>query len=181
MRFSLGETQFQLAPGFSKAVQFLAFPTVLLSPHLLWAISAPGRGEMFPACGWPPVLFRWGTYSSPALLDYVIPFQTVLCSSGWFADSLDWKWVSCRATQAGSRQRLCVHLSLAGPDLPRCLLLCLCGSLCCVFVGEVVETLRQRESCTGLAVRGLCLLVLWWVQFLPDACKSLSVVLCVVF
>jgi hypothetical protein len=42
------------------------------------------------------------------------------------------------------------------------------SSLHCVIVGEIADTLRQRDI-----YEVLCPHVLWWVQVLPDACRSL--------
>jgi hypothetical protein len=90
-------------------------------------------------------LSRGGAISSPASLP-----NNVLHSSGSLADSLGWKWTSYKAEQASGRQSLCVHLCLACPSLPRCLqLLSFCGSLHCIIVGEVADTLRWREICAG--------------------------------
>jgi hypothetical protein len=50
----------------------------------------------------------------------------------------------------------------------------LCNSLHCVIVGEVADTLRQREICIGSRVSEfLCPHILWCIQVLPDACRSL--------
>jgi hypothetical protein len=70
------------------------------------------------------------------VLEYVVPSKTdsVLHSTGWFADSLSWKWVSYRSAQAGGRQRFCVHSFLVGVGLPRCLQLSLCGWLLLVML-----------------------------------------------
>jgi hypothetical protein len=47
-------------------------------------------------------------------------------------------------------------------------------SLHCVIIGEVADILRWREICTGVwQLEVLCLHVLWRVQILPDACRSL--------
>jgi hypothetical protein len=50
---------------------------------------------------------------------------------------------------------------------------------CC----KVADTLRQREICAGMhQSKVLCLHMLWQVQVLPDACRSLLFsVLCIVF
>jgi hypothetical protein len=84
MSFSLGETQFQLAPGFSKAVQCLAFPTAtaeLPHSHMGFFSSmfgpSPGGGETFSPRIWPPVLSTEGEISSLAVLGYMDRSQTM--------------------------------------------------------------------------------------------------------
>jgi hypothetical protein len=108
--------------------------------------------------------------------------NSVLHSLGRLADSLGWKFISYRAAQAGSRQSFCVCLCLVGPGLSRCLQqLSFCGSLHCIIVWEVVETLKWRDLCRQVAVRGsvsVCILVgpgtpRWFAGF----CHSLHWVL----
>jgi hypothetical protein len=49
-----------------------------------------------------------------------------------------------------------------------------CLSLCCVIVSEAADTLRWSEICAGRQQSEvLCPHVLWQVQVLPDACRSL--------
>jgi hypothetical protein len=50
----------------------------------------------------------------------------------------------------------------------------LCGSLRCIIVGDFADTLRWREICAcEQQWEVLCLHVLWQVQVLSDACRSL--------
>jgi hypothetical protein len=78
MSFCLDETQFQLVPGFFKAVHCLALPTGAaesLFPHMgffssTFCTSPPSRGEI--SRGWQ--------LAPPAVLEYVVPSQTVCCS-----------------------------------------------------------------------------------------------------
>jgi hypothetical protein len=94
---------------------------------------------------------------------------------GWRVSRFTWlKMNQLRGSTAGGRQRFCVCLCLVGPGLPRCLQqLSFCGSLHCVIVGEVADTVRWREICAGMQqLESLCLHILW-VQALPDAYRSL--------
>jgi hypothetical protein len=61
------------------------------------------------------------------------------------------------------------------PGLPKCFQqVFFCRSLCRVIVGEVADTLRWREICTGKQqLEVLCPHILWWVQVLPEAYRSL--------
>jgi hypothetical protein len=162
-------------PSFSKAVQCLAFPTPTQANSARCS-DPPHRqrgnnflhvfGHQFcpERCDWLPSCARiCGSFPN-----------SVLCSPGGLVDSLGWKQISYRAVQAGSRQRFCACLCLVGPGLPRCLQLSLCASLCCIIVGKVADTLRQREICTvGGQSEVLCTHISWQVQVLPNVCRSL--------
>jgi hypothetical protein len=119
--FTSWDCQFQLASGFFKVVQYQAFPTAaseLPLPHMGFSglhsahLSPRKRGNIPSVClatsfvqtecNWLPSCARiWGS----------IP-NSVFCSPGGLAVFLGWKWISCRAAQAGSRQRFCVCLCL---------------------------------------------------------------------
>jgi hypothetical protein len=71
MSFSLGETQFHLAPGFSWAVQCLAFPTGwVLAPC---SAPPPRQRIIFTLCICPPVLSRGSAIGLSAVLEYEDP------------------------------------------------------------------------------------------------------------
>jgi hypothetical protein len=146
----------------------------------------PGKGETFPPCIWPPVLSRGNTISSLIVLEYEVPSQTVCCAHlvGYQTCLVEKGSATGQHRQATDREVLC-PLVFGSPGLPRCLqqLSALWGSLHCVIAGEVEDNLRWSEICAGRwQLEVLCLHVLWWVQVLPVAFRSLPFsVLCVVF
>jgi hypothetical protein len=85
--FSCWDCQFQLAPGFSKPEQYLAFPTVAsesLHAHMGFfsSMSYPSpksREEIFPLCLDTSFVLRGATVS-PAVLEYEVPSQTLCCA-----------------------------------------------------------------------------------------------------
>jgi hypothetical protein len=86
---------------------------------------------------------------SPAVLEYMVPSQTVYCVHLVGLQIHLVENVSVTAS-AGRRQTEV----FVGPGLPRCLQLFLCGFLCCVIVDKVADTLRQRDLCRWMAVGG---------------------------
>jgi hypothetical protein len=153
--FSWWDSQFQLAPGFSKTLHCpVAFPMVVaksLHPPTCCFSSAlcpspPGRGDIFPPCISSPVLFKGGAISSPAVLEHEVPSQCVVLT--WWVCRFTWLKMDQLQGSAGRWQTevLC-PLCLAGPSLPWCMLLCLCSSLCCIIVDKVADTVRRREIC----------------------------------
>jgi hypothetical protein len=127
-----------------------------------------------------PVLSR-GHAIGFLVLEYEVPSQTACCAylAGKQIRLLE---NGSAAGQAGGKQRFCVCLCLAGPSLPRCLQqLSFCGSLHCVIVSEVTDTLRQRErSVQACSSRGSVSAGIMEGTDTPR-CLQIPSILCVVF
>jgi hypothetical protein len=182
--FSWWGCQYQLAPSFSKAVQCLAFPRGLLSCSTLVLAFAALCCALPPQAEEKQSLHAFGHQFCPEGIQSALSCariwgslpNSVSHSPGGLADLLVWKQISDRAAQAGGRQRFCAPVCFVGPGLPRCLKqLSFYGSLHCITVGELSDTLRWRKICTSWwQSEVLCPHVLWQVQVLPDASRSLS-------
>jgi hypothetical protein len=82
MSFSIGETvSFSLLQVSPRQCSAWLSPQWLLScPTPIQGFSVPphqGEGEIFPLCIWSPVLSRRSAISSPAVLEYVVPSDTL--------------------------------------------------------------------------------------------------------
>jgi hypothetical protein len=170
--FFLGDTlSFQLAPGFSNAVQYLAFPIMafeLFYPDMGYSSSLRQKGGIFPLCIWPSVLFRGGVITSPAVLEQCVALT-------WPVSRLTWLKTDQFHGSAGRWQTEVLYpLVFDGSWCSQKHAEALWGSLCCIIVDEVADILRLRVICSGgRQLEALCLHIIWWGQMLPDACRSL--------
>jgi hypothetical protein len=123
-------------------------------------------------------LSRRGAFGSPAVLEYVGSLPNSVC-----AHLVGYQICLVENGSQGSagRWQTDVLCPLVFGRSPFSQQLSFCS--CCVIVGEVADTLRQKEIwASGWQLEVLCLHILWQVQVLPDACRSLPFsVLCVVF
>jgi hypothetical protein len=148
------------------------------TPHGLFQICilllSPSQRGNIPLCIWPSVFSNGIAISSPVVLEYVVPSQTVYCA---YLRGKQIHLVENGSAAEKHRQAVEVlcPLVFGGTGLSRSLQQqSLCGFLCCIIVWEVADTLRWREICADMwQLEVLCPHILWWVQILPDNYRSL--------
>jgi hypothetical protein len=170
------DCQFELASCFSKALQWLTFPTraaELFHLHMGFfsvscsALSSPSRQRgnipsMYLATSFvqrehnqlPHCARIWGSLPN-----------SVLCSPCGLPDLLGWKGISYRATQAGNRQRsfvsTCVWQSWSSQMLAAALCIVRVSPLCYSWWGWR-QSKVERDLCRQVAVGGFvsaCIMV----------------------
>jgi hypothetical protein len=117
---------------------------------------------------WPPVLSRGNTIRSPVVLEYEIPSQTACCTY-WQSSKFAWLGMGqLQGSTGGNRGFVspCIWWSWSSQMLAAAFFLWF----------SVLQGCRhtKTEICSGVwQLEVLCPHMLWQVQVLPDACRSL--------
>jgi hypothetical protein len=119
-------------------------------------------------------LSRGGAIGFTAVLEYVVPIQTVVLT--WKVSRFEWLKMDQLWGSAGRWQTEVLCLLVFGRSQFSQILVALFVwfSVLCYIVREVADTLKWREICAvGQQSEVLCPRIFWWVKVLLEACRSL--------